>query len=67
MGLSVCQDGNGSIYAYCHARLLEQGLRTNKERREAIQSHGGCLNPLTLEVIVSIQKVAADVAAVLDK
>ena len=63
----MCQDGNGSIYAHCHARLLELGLHTNKERREAIQFHGGCLNPQTVEVIVSIHKVATAVAAVLDK
>lgn len=63
----MCQDGNGSIYTYCRARLLEMGLRTNKEQRETIQSRGGCLNPQTVEVLVSIRKVAADVAFVLDK
>ena len=63
----MCQDGNGSIFTYCRTQLLERGLRTNKEQRESIQAHGGCLNPQTVEVIVSIQKVAADVASVLDK
>jgi len=39
----MCKKGNQTIYQVCADKLRKMGYITNKDRRNMLSTHGGCM------------------------